>query len=404
MARMPKRERGNLGKSRLPFIEGLRGIAALYVVLEHFCSMADPRPFSGQTSHASIWVQSFTAWFMHGHLAVAVFIVISGFCMQMSLFPGRDGKIRSFRTFFARRARRILPPYYACLLLSALVAIVFTSRQHGMPFEQYVPVTWENFGAHVALIQNWSPDWMYKINGVLWSISIEAQLYLVFPILVALLFFLRPSGLVAFATAVSVALLLAMDHGQKLHIWYLGLFALGMAAAFKAYRPNRRKGVRPGQAVLVFLGSALAVGAGVVLIPASWAWKTPVTDAAAGAAVASLMYAGAVNPNLWITWPFGFKPVALLGTISYSLYLMHHPVQQLLYAFRPAQVVSEEDLLRYFLTVGTPVILVACALFWYVFERPFLNSLAKDSNSAGQRAKVEERYKPERSMAYMLGE
>src|SRR3954447_6743605 len=156
MRRRAGRRSSNTMHERLAFIEGLRGIAALYVVFTHFVSMADPSHLSGTVSAAQPWLQSIFHGFWYGHLAVAAFIVLSGYCLQTSLFGGKDGRIHNFGKFYARRAKRILPPYYATLILSVLVSIYITSKQPGMPFTQYVPVTQENVLAHVFMIHNFN--------------------------------------------------------------------------------------------------------------------------------------------------------------------------------------------------------------------------------------------------------
>src|SRR5947209_3306286 len=103
---------------KLVFIEGLRGLAALYVVIGHICSMADPGVFMGLRGPGPEWLHVGMQPFGFGHLAVAAFIVMSGFCLQTSLFNGGTGELTDFKRFFKRRALRILPPYYACLALS----------------------------------------------------------------------------------------------------------------------------------------------------------------------------------------------------------------------------------------------------------------------------------------------
>src|SRR5512140_3551673 len=144
MRRRAGRRSSNTMHERLAFIEGLRGVAALYVVLTHFNSMVDPSHLDGSKSTTPTWLQPFLQPFIYGHLAVAAFIVLSGYCLQTSLFGGRDGRIHDYGKFFARRAKRILPPYYATLIFSIIVTIYLTSKQTVMPFTIYYPVTQEN--------------------------------------------------------------------------------------------------------------------------------------------------------------------------------------------------------------------------------------------------------------------
>jgi peptidoglycan/LPS O-acetylase OafA/YrhL len=350
---------------KLAFIEGMRGVAALYVVLGHFCNMVDPGALWSK-SNAPDWLQALMAPFQNGHLAVAAFIVISGFCLQLSLFGSKDGKIQDLKRFFKRRAWRILPPYYAALVFSLIVALTVTSQQAKPPFTQYVPVTWTNLTAHAFMVHNLSADWMYKINGVLWSIAIEAQLYILFPLLVASLFRVGRFWLIALTSGLALALMGAVPETLKLYPWYLPLFVVGMAAAHFAYRPNVRAGTAPG------LATTLAVLA--VVMGSLWARKAamPVSDAFIGFATAAALYVGSVAPHAKIVQAFGWKPLVLLGGFSYSLYLMHHPIQQVLFVYRPGFIVGPVASLVYLLVFGLPLVLLLTYLFSQAFERPFM--------------------------------
>lgn len=356
------------GGDRFQFIEGMRGVAALYVVLSHFCTMSDPRRFLGQTSKAEPWAQSAMAPFWYGHLAVAAFIVISGFCLQVSLFQSRDGRVHDPKSFFRRRALRILPAYYGCLLISTVVALtVTTSQGEAMPFRMYLPVTVENFLAHLFLVHNWSPAWMYKINGVLWSIAVEIQLYVLFPLLVALLFRVGRWGLLAVGSAVVAAVLYSVPESAKLVPWYLVLFSLGLAAAHAAYRPSRWLGLSPWRGWLYCLGAVAILGYGV-----QQGWPRIAMDASAGLLAAALLYAGTLAPWSLVARFFAVRPLVWVGGFSYSLYLMHHPIQQIVFVNRPAWVRSEGEILTYLAWAAFPILILGSWLFSLVLEKPFM--------------------------------
>lgn len=359
-------------RSTLPYIEGVRGAAALYVVLGHLCTLVDPRIAQNQRTDTPQWIQTVMVPFGYGHLAVASFIVVSGFCLQMSNFDRGDGSLRGVGKFFLRRAKRLLPAYYGCLALSVGVALTVTSSQLGMPFRQYLPVTRENTLAHVLLVHNWRPEWMYKINGVLWSIATEVHLYVLFPLLVLLLMGLGRWGLLAAAGGVAAWQIGWHPEWMKLYVWYLPLFAFGMAGAHFAFRPNLRRGVRPHAAG--WLGAALALGALLAIRETRELWPR---DLLMGAAVACWLYSGTVAPRSFPARVFGWGPLALIGIFSYSLYLMHHPIMQTLYVFRPAWAVGPARELLYLSAVGIPVVLLGCIVFFWVFERPFLTRRAK---------------------------
>lgn len=354
-----------LPTERLELVEGMRGVAALYVVLSHFVNIVDPRLLEGKST-SPVWLQNLMGPFTHGHLAVAAFIVLSGFCLQISLLNGKDGRIHDLKRFFQRRAWRILPAYYACLALSVGVCIWVTQYQKGLPFTQYVPVKNDNLLAHIFMVHNLSPDWMYKINGVLWSIAIEAQLYLIFPLFVLLLFRFGRIGLIGVSSLFAFFTLSLFPVATKLYPWFVPLFCVGMAAAHFAYRPNLQVGIQPRLASVIFWVSLLGMS-----LTASMKSLIP-SDIFIGIAVACLVYLGAVAPWLRLPGTFGWRPLIKLGAFSYSLYLMHHPILQVLFVNKPSWAKNDAMEMLFCLLIGLPIILLGTWLFSLAFERPFI--------------------------------
>lgn len=93
-------------RPHLSYLDGLRGLAAPYVILYHIFDSATQitgKPLSPALFH-------FFGWLYHGHLAVAVFIVLSGYCLMLPVAQSKDGRLRGeMREFVGRRAKRILP-------------------------------------------------------------------------------------------------------------------------------------------------------------------------------------------------------------------------------------------------------------------------------------------------------
>ena len=99
---------------RLAGLDGVRGLAALFVVVNHVFLRAFP---GYPVDKAPFWA----AWFIYGRFAVVVFIVLSGFSLALS--PARHGwRLDGVSRFARRRAWRILPPYWAALVFSLAVA------------------------------------------------------------------------------------------------------------------------------------------------------------------------------------------------------------------------------------------------------------------------------------------
>lgn len=356
---------------RLAFLEGVRGLLALYVATGHVFTMVDPSAVTGRPSVAPMWLQALAAPFLYGHVAVALFIVISGFSLQLGLLQGGgSGEVRTLGGFFRRRAGRILPAYYASLLVSIVIAINVTTRFPYPPFTTYLPVDAGAVASHVLLVQNLWPDWMYKLNGVLWTIAIEAQLYLLFPGL-ARLQAARGRG-VLLLTGLLFWLVLHVALGfffspVYLRLWYAFLFTIGMAAAHLAYRPPLRgRHVEACVGAIGWLG--LAGGLAAVVLTRSH----PLLDVPLGIALACLCHLGTVGGGGFAIRLLGARPLAVLGGFSYSLYLVHHPVEQVVYALRPPALAELGPTLAWLALVGLPAMLGVAWLFSLGFERPYL--------------------------------
>lgn len=355
-------------KRKLAYIDGMRGVAAVYVVIGHLWNMVDPNARVGKPSNSPEWLKELTSPFWHGHLAVAAFIVISGFCLQMSLFERGDGLIHDFVGYFSRRARRILPVYYAALGVSIAVSLTITTSQaFDSRFAQYLPVTAENIRSHIFLYHNLDPGQMYKLNGALWSIAIEAQLYVLFPLLVLGLVYV---GRLIWLAIVAGAVIYAMPFVPlKLYIWYLPLFLLGMALAHMAYRPAIRLGTRYHLFALIGLACL-----GVAIYGIFQVWFTPIADAFIGIATACFLYAGLVAPWSLPSRIFGFPVFAGVGLFSYSLYVLHNPIQQIMWVVRPLWADGPANEMMYMLLIALPVMLLVAYISYRLFERPFMTS------------------------------
>jgi len=212
---------------------------------------------------------------------------------------------------------------------------------------------------------------MYKINGVLWSIAIEFQLYLLFPVLVLSLNRLRSNFYLVFGL-LSITTILVSIFGPvgKLYLWFLPLFFCGMIAA----RILKRE---PG---LFVLKHSLLIGIALCLVGISGIWFTKavaIRDSLFGVGVAFLLMDGVQNPHhKWIKF-FEWKPILFVGSFSYSLYLMHHLVLQWVFAYRPAMISTPVRELGYLLAIGVPLALVCSYGFYLVFEKPFIKNKSK---------------------------
>ena len=348
-----------------PFVEGIRGLAAFYVVLNHiwarFVAVAPP--------------DTFPRWFhllKFGHVAVAIFIVLSGFCLMLPIAP-RAGLPLS-PSFLKRRAWRILPAYFAAMLISLLL---------GMMVPAILPPhsrEWQSLLTHVLLVHNWTPRWSIAINGPFWSIALECQIYFLFALLLLpIRRYAGRCGVLAVAAAlVAIPMVLRLDGTSP---WFLLLFVQGMLAAeWVAHPPRLSHHTLRALAALLTL---VCVAAELTIWRDNFPWpRTPWQagalliglDLLLGSATAAVLIVGALAPPR----PFALlcsRPVLWLGSFSYSLYLLHDPLLAL--GLHPlASHINSAPLPLFSLVLISvlPVTLGLCWLFHLAFERPFLRS------------------------------
>ncbi len=232
---------GQAGRVKLAFLNGLRGLAALYVLLYHLYYA--PKGLSPVLVHALSWLR-------FGHYAVAVFIVLSGYCLMLPVVRSEDGRLRGgMWNYLKRRAIRILPPYYAALALSLALILLSHRSTHALGIQTndtffQASMAPGSLISHLLLLHSWNKNWIETIDGPMWSVSIEWQIYFLFPLLLLPLW-RRFGSLAAIAAGLLVGVVpyLVLPKGQNFEWacpWYTGLFAMGMAGAVVGFSTNPR--------------------------------------------------------------------------------------------------------------------------------------------------------------------
>jgi peptidoglycan/LPS O-acetylase OafA/YrhL len=365
--------------SRQLHLDGMRAVASVYVVLFH-AVIGFP---SGELTGAWRLLRRAAAF---GHEAVAVFIVLSGYCLMLPVVRGgRDRLPRTFGSFIGRRALRILPPYYATLALSLLLlATVEILRRPGSGtiWDDSLP----GFGvgpvvSHVLLVHNWVRAWAFQINGPLWSVATEWQIYFAFPLLIPVWRRFGLAGVVGLATVLGYLPLAFVPESAKAAIpWYLALFTLGMGAAAIVHssRPFERRlrdGVGWGGLTVALWAIALIGG---WFFGAVWFRAKPFTDFLLGLATSTFLVHAALGlergkPGLLTRW-LGSRQAVAVGHMSYSLYLTHLPILALCHFALVELALSPGLHALALIFAGTTCSLGLGWLFHLAIERPFIAS------------------------------
>lgn len=292
--------------SRLAGIDTLRGFAAAAVFVCHMVAYWPSLMLPGKLTEVTVW----------GAYGVDIFIVISGFCLMMPVVYS-EGQL-SVGQFYGRRAWRILPAYWVALAIAAVLAMspVTAALVVGEP------ATIGDVVIHAVGMQTWVPPTLGSINGSLWSVSLEIQLYIVFPLLIVLWRKWGIAPILIGAALLSLAWSLIgqtgvagpfVGDGHALPA-RLMQFAAGMACAVAVVRGRAPRGA---------IGLAAAVVGGVVGAVASvLEWPE-----VARLAIWALVGVGLI---LWVN-ELGrggkmLRPLESFGARSYSFYLLHQPI------------------------------------------------------------------------------
>jgi peptidoglycan/LPS O-acetylase OafA/YrhL len=364
----------------LSFLDGIRGCAALYVLLHHVWLGVYARHTTSPECSICLSAPWWTQWLRWGHLAVVVFIVVSGFSLALvplsNGFRFRDG----FGDYIHRRAVRIVPPYWVALFISCLVVIYFTGQYTGTVVDARAVL------AHLLLINNVIDS--AKPNGVFWSIAVEWQIYFLFPVILLVCRRLSISAMLAGTLVIvvlvhaagvhhnQIAVLLGLTPGSLawlakllyLRPHFLALFAFGVAAAQVHVNCGDRSWL-PWHAVGMLLTTST-----VALL-----WSVPTAaferdffwiDLLTGLSAAAVM-AGFAQRRSAVSHLLGGPVLAWFGQSSYSLYLIHAPILEiLLYGILIRFDFGANLLFLLTLVVVAPVSVLAARGFWRVFELP----------------------------------
>jgi peptidoglycan/LPS O-acetylase OafA/YrhL len=389
---------------RFLYLDSVRAIAALYVVLHH-CTLQyykfDPSGLTGVKKY-------FIKFFSYGHLSVDIFIVLSGFSLMLAILKNDYRLKGGTLLFFKRRIKRIIPPYYAAIFLSLILIWLFIGDQTNTMWDMTIPITYKVLLTHLFMVHDFLLSSYSRINYALWSISVEFRIYLLFPLLVWLW---RKKGAVATLSfsvafaAIGAFLLIYFrrSYGDISLISsgvspYIILFTLGMFAADISFSEDKiavaiRNFFKDIAAKKIIISLVVYIAAYLVV---STLFKIEgdhssdenfiaqeVKDVFVGIFAAAFLIICAVAPqsgkkSFGVVKALNWQPLVFVGTFSYSLYLIHPPLLQLLskYIIVPIRLDAFANTCL-LLFVGAPVALFLSYLFFLVFERPFLNSEKK---------------------------
>jgi peptidoglycan/LPS O-acetylase OafA/YrhL len=351
---------------RLEYIDGLRALAALWVAAHHAIETSEPTRLLEMPIVGPVLASLFK-----GQFPVMVFLMLSGFCLYYPYVKKdpRPAFTTGYRAFLARRARRIAPPYLWAGLFCLIMAVI-PALQVGR-WQQVGPIDGRVILSHLLFVHNLIPSHATKIDYPMWSIGLEWQLYLLFPLLMWAI--RRTSGPTVIGVTLVVAALIRATYrhmpealGAALHdgpFSYLEIFAAGMFVAALTVQGKR---LAPA-----WLLGLLAVGGMVAVRLGSG--NGLVHDLATSVSAFSVLQL-AIDPRSVVSRVLSRPLLVTIGVFSYSLYLVHAPLLHLGWLALRRLDLSPELTFFALIVVALPLVVVVSYGFHCLFERPFMKT------------------------------
>lgn len=296
-----------------PDIQGLRAIAVGAVLLYH----------------------AGVPFLPGGYAGVDIFFVISGFLITSHLLRSlaKEGRI-DFGNFYARRARRILPAAFVVLGLSVIAALIW-----------YPPLLMNEIWRGAVATALYAPNMLFAVDGTnylaettpslfqhYWSLGIEEQFYLLWPLVLLLGWrFIRSKRILFWAIVVLVATSFAAGALLTFRTQPWAFFSLptrawelGAGGIVAMLLSSNRTVLRGVWASIAGWGGVAGIGASMLLLSSSTAFPG-YWAALPVAATALVILAGATPTQSGPGRMLSTRPMIWIGMISYSLYLVHWP-------------------------------------------------------------------------------
>ena len=369
----------------MPAIDGLRALSIFGVLMLHFGWMPVGRQGLLEKLHLC-------SVFQYGWVGVDIFFAISGFLITGILLDSKDSP-HYFLNFYARRALRIWPIYYAVVLFVFVIYPLVSPDGTFVHKGGWLP--------YLVYTQNFTNFSAIPLLAVSWTLAIEEQFYITWPLIVFAYDRKTLQRVVILLLVASPLIRLALDPFVGYEWLYLpfgrldGILAGSLLALWfrsESFSVSRLRMLAPGLLLVGALGC-------VLLLPNPWGWyQKAFAFSFLAMASSGLVCFAAVDSILpgpirsFLTCP----PARYIGKISYGIYLLH-PIVYIIYnyAIRVLRLpMYHNTVAGYTISLFAELALavLVASLSWYLFEQPILRmkkkfergSVSNDGHSAAE--------------------
>jgi peptidoglycan/LPS O-acetylase OafA/YrhL len=356
--------------TRYEYIDVLRGFAALWVVAYHLWNRFYPHLSTQHQAFTGTAIPDPAAFFAfgYGYSGVTLFFVLSGLCIH---FPQARRKLYRIdvRRFAIRRFWRLYPAYIASIVFAALVLAIpkLILAARGQSFDWWATLQIHDALVNALFLQPFWPDSL-EFNGVYWTLVYEVQFYIAYPIL---LLCLRNTGLLPVGLALLAAELIfsfvpspySCFFLSRYFEWFLGVVAAELIVLAPDTYPHRTG------AVCALVG--LACGLYSTFLPVAFPLRDFFIAIGFFGVILILAKGSGIASRIG-----RIRSLAIIGTFSYSLYLVHVPIIDLVWTGLERVVIPRSGhaalVIRASL-IAVPIALFVAYAFYRLFELPFIS-------------------------------
>ncbi|MBO6495715.1 MAG: acyltransferase [Roseivirga sp.] len=348
------------GRSYIPFVDGIRFVAILPVVILH-ANERFLRYVYGEENLTGLNEQ-LNYLISRGAIGVMIFFALSGFVLALPF--AKSGYTFSYKKYFTRRLERLEPPYIFWMSLFAIIFIIKSGMGIGEMAGHYF--------SSIFYVHNIVYAEFPVINPVAWSLEVEIQYYIIAPFLAILYFNQKDLSFRRIFLAALIILFIVLQHvfgfqyqpfrasilGQLQH-FLVGLLAADLFVHSKNW-VNKK----------AYLYDILGV---VSIIIMMFTWTDDLekallfSTALMGFFISTLK--GKIVPQI-----LSYKWIPVIGGMCYTIYLTHLPLLELIYSLidRIGYSTTYFSGLTISLIITLPIILLSSIIFYTVIERPFM--------------------------------
>jgi peptidoglycan/LPS O-acetylase OafA/YrhL len=331
---------------KIPQLDAVRGIAILLVLIHN------------TDSFPALHLEAISTY---GWMGVDLFFVLSGFLITGILLDAKQSE-SYFKNFYARRCLRIWPLYYSLLIFMFLIVPQLHPSDARDIFERSSP-----WWSYPILLQNFLvavPAEAAGALGVTWSLAIEEQFYLIWPLVVRYFSASQIKQIAAFVILASPVLryFLVGHHVNIYSNFFCRLDGL-MAGALLAVVLRSESLVPAKHVKLACVAFLIAACLAILAENQQVRW---IAFSMTSLASVSLVYLSLFSPAKWVQTFFRNRFLTYTGTISYGLYLLHKI---------PLDISKEMHADRHpFVSILAVLVAsyVLAAISWMLLEKPFL--------------------------------